>query len=64
VLLSTKEVLARTGLARSTFYFMRADGRFPAPVKVFDHAVAWLESDVEKWLKANPPAPRCVHRNP
>jgi prophage regulatory protein len=62
-LLSTKQVLAKTRLPRSTFYMYRAEGRFPQPVRVFDHAVAWLESDVNEWLMANPPAPR-AHRDP
>lgn len=59
-LLSTKQVLERTRLPRSTFYDMRADGRFPRPIKLdgVDHAVAYLASDVDAWLQLNPRAPR------
>jgi prophage regulatory protein len=63
-LLSTKQVLARIGVPRSTWYDMRTRGDFPEPVKVFDHAVAWLESDVEQWLQLNPKAPCVRHRDP
>jgi predicted DNA-binding transcriptional regulator AlpA len=53
-LLSTKQVLARIGVPRSTWYEMRARGEFPAPVKVFDHAVAWRSEDIDRWCAANP----------
>ena len=62
-LLSSKQVLTRIGVPRSTWYDMRARGDFPKPVKVFDHAVGWLEADIERWLRLNPPARGCIKRD-
>lgn len=51
-LMSCSEVIARTGLPRSTWYAIRARGEFPRPLKVCDTRLAcWLESDVDTWLR-------------
>lgn len=52
------QVSAMTGLARSTIYALVADGKFPAPFKLTAGSSAWLESSVQKWLKARAEAPR------
>lgn len=44
------EVLANTGLARSTLYKYVADGAFPKPVSLGDRAVGWVESEVQDWV--------------
>lgn len=46
------EVLANTGLARSTVYKYVADGSFPKPVSLGDRAVGWVESEVQEWVLA------------
>lgn len=46
------EVLASTGLARSTVYKYVADGSFPKPVSLGDRAVGWVESEVQEWILA------------
>ena len=46
------EVLASTGLARSTVYKYVADGSFPKPVSLGDRAVGWVESEVQDWVLA------------
>lgn len=46
------EVLANTGLARSTLYRYVADGAFPKPVSLGDRAVGWVESEVQDWVLA------------
>ena len=43
------EVLARTGLSRSTIYVRLDQGRFPRPVSLGARAVGWLESEVDEW---------------
>ncbi len=43
-------VRARTGLSRSTLYLFMARGEFPRPIRLGQHAVGWLESDVQKWI--------------
>lgn len=46
-----REVMARTGLSRSTIYVMMAEGRFPKPVPLGERSVGWIESELEEWLR-------------
>ncbi len=43
-------VKARTGLSRSSIYLAMSRGEFPRTIRLGEHAVGWLESDVEAWL--------------
>ena len=45
------EVVARTGLSRSTIYRLRRAGRFPQPVVLGARAVGWLESVIDEWIR-------------
>jgi len=45
------EVLARTGLSRSTIYVRLDQGRFPRPVSLGARAVGWIESEVDEWIR-------------
>lgn len=45
------EVLARTGLSRSTIYVPLEQGRFPRPVSLGARAVGWIEAEVDKWIR-------------
>ena len=45
------EVMARTGLSRSTIYVRLAQGRFPRPVSLGGRAVGWIESEIEEWCR-------------
>ena len=50
-LLRLRDVIARTGLKKSSIYsYMRA-GLFPAHVRVGRLLSAWVESDVDKWIE-------------
>jgi prophage regulatory protein len=49
-LIRLKQVLARTGMSRSTIYSYMRDGRFPAPVSISTHCVAWIEDEVDRWI--------------
>ncbi len=55
-LLRLREVRARTGLSRSTIYRLAAEGRFPAPVKLTEHASAWREDELAAWIESRPRA--------
>jgi len=46
------QVLQITGLSRSTLYRQVKLGQFPQPVKIGPRAIAWRETDLEKWLKS------------
>ena len=44
------EVIAKTGLARSTIYAFVQAGAFPKSIPLGSRSVGWLESDVEQWI--------------
>ena len=45
------EVLARTGLSRSTVYVRLHKGRFPRPVSLGARAVGRIEAGVDEWMR-------------
>jgi prophage regulatory protein len=49
-ILRIKQVMAMTGLARSTIYKYIKDGGFPKSVKLSVRAVGWVQSDIEVWI--------------
>ena len=49
-ILRLRDVVAWTGLSRSTLYAMIAEGSFPRPVLLGKRAVGWRETDVSAWL--------------
>ena len=44
------EVMARTGLSRSTIYVRLEQGRFPRPVSLGARAVGWIDSEIDEWM--------------
>ena len=44
------DVVARTGLSRSTIYLRRKHKNFPEPAHLGGRAVGWLESEIEEWM--------------
>jgi prophage regulatory protein len=44
------EVQQQTGLSRTTTWREVRAGRFPAPLKLTDHAIGWRQSDLAAWL--------------
>lgn len=45
------DVKSMTGLSRSSIYKFITEGKFPTQVKLSDRAVAWVLSDVQKWME-------------
>ncbi|KIF46299.1 transcriptional regulator [Vibrio owensii 47666-1] len=50
--LKLKEVMAKTALSRSAIYRKMNEDAFPKSVNLGDRAVAWVESEVDDWMKA------------
>lgn len=50
-ILRLPEVKQKTGQSRSTIYDKVQRGEFPAPVKLGERAVGWVEAEVEAWVK-------------
>ena len=52
-LIRLPEVQHRVGLGRSTIYRWMSEGKFPKPVQLGGHAVAWYEDDLNEWINAS-----------
>ena len=50
VILRLPDVMARTGLSRSSIYLRMANQAFPRSISLGGRAVGWLEKDIENWL--------------
>lgn len=51
-ILRLKEIIEKTGLARSTIYKHMEEGIFPKPVPLGGRSVGWLDHEVHNWLLA------------
>jgi prophage regulatory protein len=49
--LRIQQVMSRTGLSRATIYNMIKSGNFPPQTSLGARAIAWLESEIEKWME-------------
>jgi len=45
-----KQVCRLTGLGKSMIYQLEHDHCFPSRIKLTNHAVGWIESEVQHWL--------------
>ena len=50
-ILRLPEVMARTGLSRSTIYLRISQGTFPKPVSLGPRAVGWVEAEIQEWIE-------------
>jgi prophage regulatory protein len=55
-ILRVHDVMAVTGLRRTSLYEMVRQNRFPTPVKLATRAVGWRETDVVAWMDSLLPA--------
>ncbi len=52
-ILRVRDVMVRTGLARSTIYLRVKQNQFPKPVPLgSSHVVGWPASEVDAWIEA------------
>jgi prophage regulatory protein len=54
-ILRDSEVRERTGLSRTTRWRLIKAGKFPAPVRLTEHAVGTRESELNAWVAARLP---------
>ena len=50
IILRLPEVIAKTGLSRSTIYSQISKGAFPKGVPIGEHARGWLNHEVDEWI--------------
>ncbi len=59
-ILRLPQVMARTGLSRSTIYLRISKGQFPRPISLGGRAVGWIEEEIDRWLEEQIKASRIV----
>jgi len=47
-----KEVIEKTGLAKSTVYNLISQGKFPKQIDLGARSVGWVDTEIEDWLLA------------
>lgn len=50
-LIRLPEVIKRTGISRSSIYRLVNKNKFPAPVKISEKAIAFIEREVNDWIE-------------
>ncbi|MCX7107924.1 MAG: AlpA family transcriptional regulator [Methylococcales bacterium] len=50
--LKLQAVMSITGLSRSSIYLAISEGRFPKQIPLGARSVAWLEAEIEGWVKS------------
>jgi prophage regulatory protein len=55
-LLRLPDVMAKTGLGRSTIYRRITDGTFPNARKLGEGAVRWKQTEIDAWIDSLPVA--------
>ena len=53
-MLRVPEVLARTGLSRTTIWRRIRAGTFPAPIELGENSIGWPETEISAWLAERP----------
>ena len=46
-----KEVRQRVGLSRTSIWRLERKGQFPPRRRLSDNAVAWVEEEVDQWVR-------------
>lgn len=49
-----RDVIAMTGLSRSSIYSLIKSSGFPAQVKLSTRSAGWFHSEVQKWVETRP----------
>ena len=50
-ILRLTDVIARTGLSKSTIYLRMVQGKFPNKINLGSRAVGWINSEVIEWIE-------------
>lgn len=46
-----REAIKKTGLSKSSIYDLMAQGRFPQTVRLSSRSVAFVEAEIDDWMK-------------
>ena len=50
-LIRLSEVIKRVGLCKAWIYKLIKQGKFPRPIKIGVRSIAFVESEVDDWIK-------------
>jgi len=50
-ILRLKDVIAMTGLSRSTIYLRMEQDKFPQQINLGSRAVGWISSEIKEWIE-------------
>ncbi len=53
-ILRPREVIARTGLSRTTIWRRVRAGSFPPPLVLGENSIGWTAQSIEDWLESRP----------
>ncbi len=53
-----------TGLSESTLWRLEQRGQFPRRRRISKHAVGWLESEIQQWIRERVEAPENLETRP
>lgn len=57
-LIRLPRVEAKTGLKKSMVYDLMRKNEFPKSIKIGERAVAWIESEIDQWVRKKIPESR------
>lgn len=60
-LLRLNDVMARTGLARSSLYKLISTGEFPSQIKISAKSVAWSSKAIDQWIYSRIESNNTIH---
>jgi len=50
-LLRIKEVIQKTGMAKSTIWLWVKENKFPKPIKLSERITVWEENEIDQWIE-------------
>lgn len=58
-IIKLREVIAMTGLSRSSIYLLIKKGTFPVQVKLSTRSSGWFLSEINSWVVSRPRGSEC-----
>lgn len=49
-ILKLPQVMAATGLSRSSIYLRMSEGTFPRQISLGARSIGWIDSEVQEWI--------------
>ena len=51
-ILKLPQVMAATGLSRSSIYLRMSEGTFPRQISLGARSIGWIDSEVQEWISS------------